>query len=67
MSPAAETARYIDSLGPQALAKAAAYTHGNHWLLLWGLLVAAAVTLLSGAGLAWRGRVLDASEAPLPE
>jgi STE24 endopeptidase len=42
--PAAATAAYIDSLGPDALAKAAAYTAGNHWLLLWNLLVAAVIT-----------------------
>lgn len=42
--PAAATAAYIDSLGPEALAKAAAYSAGNHWLLLWGLLVSALVT-----------------------
>ena len=42
----AETARYIDSLGPEALAKAAAYTAGNHWMLLWGLVVSAVVTCL---------------------
>lgn len=42
--PAAETARYIDSLGSEALARAAAYTSGDHWMLLWGLLVTAIVT-----------------------
>ena len=42
--PAIETARYIDSLGPEALAKAAAYTSGSHWMLLWGLVVTAIVT-----------------------
>ena len=42
--PAAETARYIDGLGPEALAKAADYTTGSHWLLLWGLVVSALVT-----------------------
>ena len=41
--PAAATAAYIDSLGADALAKAAAYTAGNHWLLLWTLLISAAV------------------------
>jgi len=41
--PAAATAAYIDSLGADALAKAAAYTAGNHWLLLWNLLVSAVV------------------------
>jgi STE24 endopeptidase len=41
---AAATAKYIDSLGPAALEKAASYTSGNHWLLLWGLVVSAIVT-----------------------
>jgi STE24 endopeptidase len=44
--PAAATAAYIDSLGAAALAKAATYTAGNHWLLLWGLVVTGAVTWL---------------------
>lgn len=43
-NPAAETARYIDSLGPEALQKAADYTNASHWMLLWGLLVSALVT-----------------------
>lgn len=38
-SPAAETARMIDSLGPEALAKAQAYTSGGHWLLFAGVTV----------------------------
>ena len=42
--PAAETARYIDSLGSEALQKAASYTTESHWLLLGGLVVAAIVT-----------------------
>ena len=42
--PAAATARYIDGLGAEALQKAAAYTSGNHWTLLWGLLISALVT-----------------------
>lgn len=54
LSPAAETARYIDSLGPDALAKAQAYTIGNHWQILAGL----AVSLLV-AWLIVRSRVLD--------
>lgn len=37
--PAAATAAYINGLGPAALEKAAAYTSGGHWLLLWGLVV----------------------------
>ena len=39
--PQAATAAYIDSIGAEALAKAAAYTTGSHWLLLWNLLVSA--------------------------
>ncbi|MEL7452378.1 MAG: M48 family metallopeptidase [Pseudomonadota bacterium] len=42
----AATSAYIDSLGPEALAKAAAYTMGNHWLMLGGLLFSAVVTFL---------------------
>lgn len=41
--PKAATAAYIDSLGQDALVKAAAYTTGNHWLLLWNLLVSALI------------------------
>lgn len=43
-NPAAETARYIDSLGPEALQKAAYYTSASHWMLLWGFIVSAFVT-----------------------
>lgn len=53
-SPAAETARMIDSLGPEALAKAQDYTSGGHWLLFAGV----AVSIL----IAWimvRFRLLD--------
>jgi STE24 endopeptidase len=42
--PNAATARYIDSLGPAALQKAHDYTVGKEWMLLWALIVAAAVT-----------------------
>ena len=44
--PQAATAAYIDSLGADALAKAAAYTTGGHWLLLWNLLVSALIAWL---------------------
>ena len=37
------TKAYIDGLGKEALAQAAAYTAGNHWLMLWSL----GVTVLS--------------------
>jgi STE24 endopeptidase len=58
--PAAATAAYIDSLGAEALAKAAAYTAGNHWLMLWGLLVSAVATWL-----VVRSRILDRVSARL--
>jgi STE24 endopeptidase len=44
--PNAATARYIDSLGAANLEKAHQYTVGNHWLLLWNVIVAAVVTWL---------------------
>lgn len=37
--PAAATAAYMATLSPAGHAKATAYTHGGHWLLLWGWLV----------------------------
>jgi STE24 endopeptidase len=37
--PASATAAYIDSLGAETLAKAADYTSGGHWMLLWGLII----------------------------
>ena len=49
--PATATANYIDSLGPEALEKAASYTTGGHWLLLWGLVasfVASWIIIRSG-------------------
>ena len=50
--PNVATARYIDSLGPQTLEKAHAYTVGKEWMFLWGLLVAVIVTwLIVGSGL----------------
>lgn len=45
-NPAAATAAYIDALGPEALAKAADYTRGSEWLLLWGVVVSAMVTFV---------------------
>lgn len=42
--PAAATAAYLSTLSPEAHAKAISYTQGGHWLLLWGWLVALAVS-----------------------
>ena len=60
--PQAATARYIDSLGPDALQKAHDYTLGKHWLLLGGLLVSALVTWLIV-----RSGLLDRIEQKIPE
>ena len=46
MDPAAATQAYIDQLGPEALELSRAYTLGNHWLILTGLVVSALVTWL---------------------
>jgi STE24 endopeptidase len=40
------TNAYIDSLGTEALGQAAAYTAGNHWLILWSLLATVVSTSL---------------------
>lgn len=45
-NPEAATKAYIDGLGPEALAKAAAYTIDGHWMILWGLLVSAVATFI---------------------
>ncbi|HEX5258186.1 MAG TPA: M48 family metallopeptidase [Sphingomicrobium sp.] len=60
--PNAATARYIDSLGPAALQKAHDYTVGKEWMLLWALIVAAAVTWLIV-----RSGILDRLDAKLGE
>ncbi len=46
LDPAAETAKLIDALGVEALNRSADYTIGNHWLILWGFLVSALMTLV---------------------
>ncbi len=46
LDPQAATQAYIDSLGPEALELSRAYTLGNHWLILAGVLVSALVTWL---------------------
>jgi STE24 endopeptidase len=60
--PNAATARYIDSLGPAALEKAHHYTIGKEWMLLWSLVVTAAVTWLIV-----RWGILDRLDAKLGE
>ena len=46
LTPAQEAARLVDTLGPQALAKAEAYTTGNHWLLFIGVAVSLLVAFI---------------------
>jgi STE24 endopeptidase len=46
LTPAQEAARMVDSLGPEALAKAQAYTTGGHWVLLGGVVVSVLVALI---------------------
>ncbi|MBL0914235.1 MAG: M48 family peptidase, partial [Sphingopyxis sp.] len=58
--PAAATRAYIDALGPEALAKAAAYTRGSEWLSFWDVVVAGIVAFLFV-----RLRILDRIEARL--
>jgi STE24 endopeptidase len=41
--PAAATAAYLAQLPPEVHQRAIAYTHGEHWLLLWGALVSVAI------------------------
>ena len=43
LDPAAATAAWLATLSPQETARAVAYTHGSHWLILWGFLVSALV------------------------
>ncbi|MDM7956766.1 M48 family metallopeptidase [Blastomonas sp.] len=45
-NPEAATKAYIDGLGADALAKAAAYTMDGHWMILWGLLVSVVATVI---------------------
>ena len=42
----AATAAYIDALGTAALTQAQAYTQGNHWLILWGLVVSVLASII---------------------
>ncbi|MAF63069.1 MAG: hypothetical protein CL680_16640, partial [Blastomonas sp.] len=44
--PEAATRAYIDGLGAEALAKAAAYTASSEWMILGGLVVTLVVTLI---------------------
>jgi STE24 endopeptidase len=58
--PAAQARALVDTLGPEALEKAASYTMGSHWLLLAGLLVSLVATFI-----VVRSRLLDRLAARL--
>jgi len=65
--PAAATAAYLAQLSPQAHARAAAYTHGEHWLLLWSAVVSIAITwilLRSGILVRIRRRIATSRRRP---
>ncbi|HEX4184125.1 MAG TPA: M48 family metalloprotease [Caulobacteraceae bacterium] len=56
--PAAATAAYMATLSPAAHAKAAAYTHGGYWLMLWSWLATViAAWLIVRSGLLVRAEV----------
>lgn len=44
--PVAATAAYLNTLNPADLARSAQYTAGNHWILLWNVVVSAFVCWL---------------------
>ena len=46
LTPAQQAAQLVDTLGPEALAKAEAYTTGNHWVLFAGVGVALLVAFI---------------------
>nr|WP_314528947.1 M48 family metallopeptidase [uncultured Brevundimonas sp.] len=43
---AAEAAQWLATLSPQETARAIAYTHGSHWLILWSFLVSVLVAFV---------------------
>ena len=57
---AAATAQWLATLSPQETARAIAYTHGSHWLILWSFLVSALVAWIivrTGLLVAIRSRI----------
>jgi STE24 endopeptidase len=65
--PAAATAAYLAQLPPEAHAKAQAYTHGGHWILLWSALVSVAIAWLllrSGVLVRLRRRIASRRRRP---
>lgn len=63
--PAAATAQWLATLSPEETARAVAYTHGGHWLLLWSAFVSILVAwLIIRSG--WLSTLRDRIEARKP-
>ena len=66
--PAAATAQWLATLSPQETARAIAYTHGSHWLILWSFLVSALVAWVivrTGLLVAIRSRIERRRRRPI--
>lgn len=66
--PAAATAQWLATLSPQETARAIAYTHGSHWLILWSFLVSALVAWIivrTGLLVAIRSRIERRRHRPI--
>ncbi|TFW12466.1 M48 family peptidase [Brevundimonas intermedia] len=66
--PAVATAQWLATLSPQETARAVAYTHGSHWLILWSFLVSALVAWIivrTGLLVAIRSRIERRRRRPL--
>ncbi|WOB78369.1 M48 family metallopeptidase [Brevundimonas nasdae] len=66
--PAAATAQWLATLSPQETARAIAYTHGSHWLILWSFLVSALVAWIivrTGLLVAVRSRIERRRRRPI--
>ena len=66
--PAIATAQWLATLSPQETARAVAYTHGSHWLILWSFLVSALVAWIivrTGLLVAIRSRIERRRRRPL--
>lgn len=66
--PTAATAQWLATLSPQETARAIAYTHGSHWLILWSFLVSALVAWIivrTGLLVAIRSRIERRRRRPI--
>lgn len=66
--PATATAKWLATLSPQETARAIAYTHGSHWLILWSFLVSALVAWIivrTGLLVAIRSRIEHRRRRPI--